>query len=147
MGQHQISTFGSTLFLQLEQTTKPKATDIFQFLTVQHDGHVGTIHQRLQVLEELCGYGGVNPTCEDSIIGTIPFFNLDIHCSIFIKFQICLYKLHLQILLFSLQWGERIDDVYNQDIGGENDEVHQQTDAHEVTEAVASRAIDQHVGG
>ena len=42
---------------------------------------------------------------------------------------------------------ERINEIHNQDIGGEDNEIHQQADAHEVAEPVAARTIDQHVRG
>ena len=45
-----------------------------------------------------------------------------------------------------MQWCQRVDEVYYEDVGCEDDDVHQQTDAHEVAEAVAARTIYQHVG-
>ena len=36
---------------------------------------------------------------------------------------------------------ERIDNVDDKDVGRQDDEVHQQTDAHEVAEAVAARTM------
>ena len=41
----------------------------------------------------------------------------------------------------------RVYEVDDKDVGGEDDEVHQQADAHEVTEAVAAGAVDEHVCG
>ena len=45
-----------------------------------------------------------------------------------------------------MQGCQRIDDVHNEDIGSEDDKVHQQTNTYEVAEAIATWAIDQHVG-
>ena len=45
-----------------------------------------------------------------------------------------------------IQRGQRVDDIHDEDVGGEDDEVHQQAYAHEVAEAIAAGAIDQHVG-
>ena len=42
----------------------------------------------------------------------------------------------------SRQRGQWIDDIYDKDVGGEDDEVHQQADTHEVTETVAYKQID-----
>ncbi len=47
---------------------------------------------------------------------------------------------------YLLQRRQRIDDVDDKDIGSKDDEVHQQADAHEVAETVATGTIDQHVG-
>lgn len=41
----------------------------------------------------------------------------------------------------------RVHEVNDKDVGGEDDEVHQQADAHEVTEAVAAGGVDEHVCG
>ena len=54
------------------------------------------------------------------------------------------YSLITNILL---QGRQRINDVDNEDVGRKDDDIHQQTDAHKVAEAVAARAVDQHVGG
>ena len=42
-----------------------------------------------------------------------------------------------------MQWSQRVDEVYDEDVGCEDDNVHQQTDAHEVAEAVAARTNNQ----
>ena len=46
-----------------------------------------------------------------------------------------------------LQWRQRIDDIDNEDVGSKDDDIHQQTDTHKIAEAVAARAVDQHVSG
>ena len=65
--------------------------------------------------------------------------------------------LHISILFFlispvkgvriSLYRCQRVDDVDDKDIGGEDDEVHRQADTEEVFEAVAAGAVDEHVSG
>lgn len=42
---------------------------------------------------------------------------------------------------------QRVDDIDDKDVGGQDDEVHHETYAHKVAEAVATRTIYQHVGG
>ena len=49
--------------------------------------------------------------------------------------------------MVSRQWRQRKYDVDDEDVGSKYDDVHRQTDAHEIAEAVAARTIDQHVGG
>lgn len=41
----------------------------------------------------------------------------------------------------------RVYEVDDKDIGGENDEVHQQAYAHKVAETITARAVDEHVCG
>ena len=47
-------------------------------------------------------------------------------------------------LLQRRQW---VDNIHDEDIRGEDDDVHQQTDTHKVAEAVSARAINKHVSG
>ena len=42
------------------------------------------------------------------------------------------------------QW---IDDVDDEDVGSQDDDVHEQSDAHEVAESISTRTVNQHVGG
>ena len=49
--------------------------------------------------------------------------------------------------VYSMQRCQRIYKADDEDGGGEDDELHRHTDAHEVAEAVAARGIDEHVGG
>ena len=46
-----------------------------------------------------------------------------------------------------LQRCQRVNDVDDEDVGSKDDDVHRQTDTHEVAESVAARGIDQHMGG
>ena len=48
---------------------------------------------------------------------------------------------------FLMQWRQRIVDAHDEDVGSEDDDVHQQTDTKEIAEAVAAGIIDQQVGG
>ena len=45
--------------------------------------------------------------------------------------------------LLQCEW---IYNIYDQNVGGKDNDVHQQTDTHEIAETVTSRTIDQHVG-
>lgn len=53
----------------------------------------------------------------------------------------------VQALRQLMQRRQRVDDVHNEDVCGEDDDVHREADAQEVAEAVSARAVDQHVGG
>ena len=39
---------------------------------------------------------------------------------------------------FLMQWCQRIDDAHDEDVGSEDDDVHQQTDTKEIAETVAA---------
>ncbi len=63
-GDDDAATFCLGILEDIEENTQTAGGDVFQFVAIEHDAHVLTLIERLQIFLGLCGDCGVESTFE-----------------------------------------------------------------------------------